>query len=129
MVLVLVTDQMSCERLILAGRKLADQHKMTLEVANVARQGTEPDPAAIEYLYQVSREHDAVMTVEYCSDPEKSLVKKLKDQKPAIVVTGLPGRGSSLLQRLWTRFEYISFHTVEADGAVNPVTPVKRALS
>lgn len=127
-VLVLVTDQMSCERLILAGRCLADQYKMSLEVVNVAQLGTVPNPEAMEFLYQVSRENDAVMTVEYCEDSEKTLITKLKDLRPSIVVTGLPGKGSTLLQRLWTRFEFLSFYTVEENGEPRPVTAVNRAM-
>lgn len=128
-VLVLVTDQMSCERLIHAGRHLADQESMALEVINVARLGTVPNPEAMECLYQVSRENSATMTVQYCEDPEKTLVAKLKDQNPAIVVTGMPGRGSTLLQRLWTRFAYLSFYTVNQDGEVQSVTALERALA
>ena len=128
-VLVLVTDQMSCERLIHAGRRLADQEKMALEVINVARLGTVPNPDAIELLYQVSRENGAMMTVQYCEDSEKTLVKKLREQHPAVVVTGMPGKGSTLLQRLWTRFEYLAFYTVESDGATQPVTALNRALA
>ena len=53
-VLVLVTDQLSCDRLILAGRALADEHQCVLEVQNIARFGNVPDPAAIEHLYRTS---------------------------------------------------------------------------
>ena len=51
-VLVLVTDQLSCDRLIMAGRRLADAYGCVLEVQNIARFGSIPDPAAIEHLYQ-----------------------------------------------------------------------------
>lgn len=129
MVLVLVTDQMSCERLIHAGRHLADQENVPLEVINIARFGTPPNPEAMEMLYQVSRENDARMTVQYSDEPEKTLVKNLQQQKPANIVTGMPGKGSTLLQRLWTRFEYLSFYTVETDGTVQAVTVVDRALA
>ena len=47
-VLVLVTDQQSCDRLIYAGRQLADQNRCTLEVLNIARFGAEPDPQATD---------------------------------------------------------------------------------
>lgn len=129
MVLVLVTDQLSCERLIHAGRHLADQQNVPLEVVNIARFGTASNPEAIELLYQVSRENDAKMTVQYSEEPEKTLVKMLLQVKPANVITGLPGKGSTLLQRLWTRFQYLSFYTVETDGAVQSVTMVDRALA
>lgn len=61
-VLVLVTDQLSCDRLILAGRALADEHQCVLEVQNIARFGNVPDPAAIEHLYRTSLNAGARMT-------------------------------------------------------------------
>ena len=127
-VLVLVTDQQSCDRLIYAGRQLADQNRCTLEVLNIARFGAEPDPQAIEHLYQTSREANARMTVRYSEEPERSLTQTLTEQLPRIVVTGMPGGGSDLLPRLWTRFEYLTFYTVDPDGCVQEVTAVDRAL-
>ena len=109
-VLVLVTDQLSCDRLILAGRALADEHQCVLEVQNIARFGNVPDPAAIEHLYRTS------------------LVQLLADSLPHYVVTGMPGGGSDLLPRLWTRFEYLTFYTVDPAGDAQEVTAVDRAL-
>ena len=92
--LVLVTDQLSCDRLILAGRALADEHQCVLEVQNIARFGNVPDPAAIEHLYRTSLNAGARMTVHYSEDPERSLVQLLADSLPHYVVTGMPGGGS-----------------------------------
>lgn len=128
-VLVLVTDQMSCERLILAGRRLADQNNLPLEVLNVAKAGKEPNPQAIEHLYRISLQNEAVMTVEYCDEPERTLCRLLQKNLPQIVVTGMPGSGSTLLQRLWTQFEYLAFYTVSPEGATQPVTPIDLALA
>ena len=116
-VLVLVTDQLSCDRLILAGRALADEHQCVLE-----------DPAAIEHLYRTSLNAGARMTVHYSEDPERSLVQLLADSLPHYVVTGMPGGGSDLLPRLWTRFEYLTFYTVDPAGDAQEVTAVDRAL-
>ena len=52
-VLVLVTDQRSCDRLILAGRQLADTLGCVLQVQNIAQFGNNPDPEAIEHLDDV----------------------------------------------------------------------------
>ena len=99
-VLVLVTDQLSCDRLILAGRA----------------------------LYRTSLNAGARMTVHYSEDPERSLVQLLADSLPHYVVTGMPGGGSDLLPRLWTRFEYLTFYTVDPAGDAQEVTAVDRAL-
>lgn len=128
-VLVLVTDQLSCDRLILAGRSLADTYGCVLEVQNIARFGSAPDPAAIEHLYRTSRDAGACMTVHYSEDPERSLVQTLSEKLPRYVVTGMPGGGSDLLPRLWTRFEYLTFYTVNAAGEAQEVTVIDRALA
>ena len=127
-VLVLVTDQLSCDRLIQAGRALADEHQCVLEVQNIGRFGNVPDPAAIEHLYRTSLNAGARMTVHYSEDPERSLVQLLADSLPHYVVTGMPGGGSDLLPRLWTRFEYLTFYTVDPAGDAQEVTAVDRAL-
>ena len=127
-VLVLVTDQLSCDRLIMAGRRLADAYGCVLEVQNIARFGSIPDPAAIEHLYQTSRDAGARMAVHYSEDPERSLIQTLAEELPHYVVTGMPGGDSDLLPRLWTRFEYLTFYTVDDAGEMQEVTAVDRAL-
>lgn len=87
-----------------------------------------PDPAAIEHLYRTSLNAGARMTVHYSEDPERSLVQLLADSLPHYVVTGMPGGGSDLLPRLWTRFEYLTFYTVDPAGDAQEVTAVDRAL-
>ena len=52
----------------------------------------------------------------------------LADSLPHYVVTGMPGGGSDLLPRLWTRFEYLTFYTVDPAGDAQEVTAVDRAL-
>ena len=126
---MLVTDQRSCDRLILAGRQLADTLGCVLQVQNIAQFGNTPDPEAIEHLYRTSLDAGAIMTVHYSENPEQSLVQLLGEELPHYVVTGMPGGGSDLLPRLWTRFEYLTFYTVDAAGEAQQVTAVDRALA
>lgn len=118
MVLVLVTDQFRCKRLITAGKHLADEGGLSLQVINVASPGAERNPQAIEYLFQASREQDATMTIHYSDRPEQFLGELIQRNQPAAVVTGLPGQGSTLLQKLWMRFDEISFYVVDHDGSL-----------
>ncbi len=120
--MVLVTDQMSCERLIRQGRALADRTGTRLEVINVAAAGVERNHQALEYLYQVSKDNRAIMTVHYSEDAPRFITKLVRGEMPAYVVTGLPQQGGSLLHKLWTRFEMISFYTVDLDGRLDAVT-------
>ncbi|MCI8653724.1 MAG: hypothetical protein HFF11_08545 [Angelakisella sp.] len=125
--LVLVTDQFHCQRLITAGRQLADQTGTALEVVNVADPGRARNPQAIEFLFQTSRDHDAAMTIHYSAKPEHFLGELILERSPAAVVTGLPGEGSSLLRKLWLRFDKTAFYLVDQEGALRPVSVLDRA--
>ena len=89
--------------------------------------GAERNPQAIEYLFQTSRDNDAVMTIHYSDRPERFLGELIQEQRPAAVVTGLPGEGSTLLRRLWMRFEKVDFYVVEHGGDLRLVNITDRA--
>lgn len=125
-VMVLVTDQFHCRRLITAGRQLADRTGVPLEVVNVTAPGAEHNPEAMEFLFQASRENNASMTIHYSAHPEHFLGELIRERCPTAVVTGLPGTGSTLLQRLWMRFEETPFYLVDHDGSLHPVTIADR---
>lgn len=127
--MVLVTDQFRCKRLITAGRRLADQNDYQLEVVHVASGSAARNPEAIEYLFQASREQGASMTIHYSTSarPERFLGELIQKQQPAAVVTGLPGEGSSLLQKLWLRFAAVDFYMVDHDGQLRQVTIADQA--
>ena len=127
--LVLVTDQFKCERLIRAGRQMADRDGTTLEVINVAAVGAERNPEAIEYLYRISKENDAVMMIHYSDEPARFITQLIRECCPSNVVTGLPQKSNSMLHKIWMRFEQISFFTVDHDGILNPVTLRDRVIA
>lgn len=131
MVMALVTDQRRCERLITAGRLLAERDGCQLEVVNVSCGGVTGDPDAIEYLFRASREQNASMTVHYSrsAGPERFLLRLIQRQRPAAVVTGLPGEGSALLPKLWARFSEVDFYMVDEDGEPREVTIADRAAA
>lgn len=120
--MVLVTDQIRCERLITAGRALADRRRTSLMVINTGRPGTDYNPQAIEHLFRVSIRHGAVMSIYYSDDPLKQLATVIREESPRIVVTGLPAGGASPLRELWLRFPSMDFYTVDLDGGVKAVT-------
>lgn len=67
-VLVCVTRQKTCERLIIEGHNLADELNAALSVLHVAKPGINflgnpIEGDALEYLYKISSEHGADMTL------------------------------------------------------------------
>lgn len=127
--MVLVTDQFQCQRLIVAGREIADRSGTPLEVINIANPKVPQNPAAVEFLFQISKENDAAMMVHYSDEPAKFLASLIKEKLPAYVVSGMPQSPNSLLHKLWTRFELISFYTVDASGIAEQITLSSRVIA
>ena len=91
-VLVCVTDQFSCERLIKQGKKIADEYKLPLRVLNVSHtnNGYNVNSTAIEHLYNVSKQHNASMSVIYNDETALITAGFIRKNYVKAVVTGAP---------------------------------------
>ncbi len=119
---VLVTNQFQCERLIQAGRSVADISKTELIVLNVQSNEYPANPDAIQYLFNISSQNEATMNVMYAEDIFKTIVQYLKDNKTAYVVTGMPQTQDSVLHRIWNKFSHVTFFVVDEKGTLHEVT-------
>lgn len=119
---VLVTNQFQCERLIQAGRSVADISKTELIVLNVQSNEYPANPDAIQYLFNISSQNEATMNVMYAEDIFKTIVQYLKDNKTAYVVTGMPQTHDSVLHRIWNKFSRVTFFVVDEKGTLHEVT-------
>ena len=93
-ILVCVTDQPQCSRLIRRGRELADEKDARLLVLHVrTRQKTlmgNPDiPAAINQLYAEARAADAEMEIISSQDVEKTICDYAKSRLASQLVIGV----------------------------------------
>lgn len=113
---VCVTDQRRCERLIKAGRVIADISKTGLTVISVVDPGRTADPDALEFLFGVSKQHNAVMSIQYSVDPLRCIADFIAENKALNVVTGMREGENSILPKLWQRFSDTCFFTVTQDG-------------
>jgi len=115
--LACVTDQMNCERIIRAARRLADVDGSSLCVINVSDPDlSKQDSRSIEYLFSVSKKHDAVMNVFYSDNPYKVLSNFIKENRVVTVVTGMPRGENSILSKLTSRFIATDFFAVDQNG-------------
>jgi len=92
-VLVCVTGQLSCERLIHAGAQIARKTGGSLCVLHVARKGNRVlnhanEAEALEYLFNVSVANGAEMQVVRSDDVQGTIVSKLREQKAGTLVAG-----------------------------------------
>ncbi len=119
---VCVTTQPQCERLIKAGRRIADLTGTELTVVNVSSPELSPeDSKALDYLFGVSKKYGALMSIFYSDDPVRVIVEYLKANKAANVITGMPQQKDSVLIQLWKKFTNTKFFTVEANGDLKEV--------
>lgn len=98
MILVCVTDQESCDRLIYTGHRLAQKWNETLEVITVRprRMGVcdgrhqcwlaSPE---LEYLSDVSNSVDADLNFVFHDDPVRAISEHINRYHPVCVVTGV----------------------------------------
>lgn len=125
---VCVTDQRRCDRIIRAGRALADISQTELLVVNVVRPDSQQDTESMEYLFNVSKQNNAQMALLYSDDVAKALIRFIKENKVANLLTGIPNEGDSVTTKIWKRFTHVTFFVVEQDGSLREVVnPARQA--
>ena len=124
-VIVCVTGQKTCERLIVAGAQRAEKLGAELMVLHVARPGANmmgnPSEAeALEFLFKKSTEHGGDMAVVRSDDVIGAIEKQARKHNAVMLVTGRAANysGWDLLDELKLRLADIPFkiiHTGEGD--------------
>ena len=115
-VLVCVTGQKSCERLIVAGAKIAREENVRLNVLHVVRTGGSVlgfvnEPEALEYLLTVSVENGASMYVRRADDVVSAIEYAAKNEGCTTLVAGRAANysGHDLLDELKLRLPGVRF--------------------
>lgn len=90
-VLVCVTGQRDCDRLIKVGRQIADQEGLPVQVLCVLpiQAGGKDCSEELEYLRQTARDADAEMTVFFHDEPALMAVGFVKQINAVHIVTGM----------------------------------------
>lgn len=124
-VLVCVTDQFSCERLVRAGADIAGQNHLALRVISVQKATGTPNAAALDHLFNVSRSFGAEMNVFYDPDPACNFMKYVKRFPSPHIVAGVSGEvGRSPFYAAIARYNHLgrknkmTLHVVAANGEV-----------
>jgi len=124
---VCITDQRRCDRIIRAGRALADMTRTDLSIISVIRSDYCYDSDSIEYLFSVSKENGAEMVLLYSDDVAKAIIRYIKDNRVSNLLTGIPAKGDSVTGKIWSKFSHINFFVVEQDGSLSEVGNSVRA--
>ncbi len=96
-VIVCVTGQKTCEKLIHAGADLAKKLRGHLSVVHVVKSGfaflgANEEGEALEYLFEVSKSYGADMMVYRSDDVMATLIRIAVDSHATQLVLGAPGK-------------------------------------
>lgn len=94
-VVVCVTDQKSCVRLINAGAELARERQARIRVLSIQKSGSIGRGIALDDLFEASRKVGADMTVYYHDNANEMASKYLQEYKVIGVVLGDPGNADT----------------------------------
>lgn len=97
-IMVCVTPQQSCQRLIEAGARIAKQEKLPLAVVSVFRESSglnANEGGALESLFSCAGRYGASMDVYFSDSPVLTVAVSAKRNNAATLVTGFPAEGSS----------------------------------
>ena len=119
-VMVCVTRQKNCERLIHQGALFAQANNMELLVVHAVRpndaiMGSLDEARALDYLFSVCRDYNATMTMIRNADTLEALVKFAGDNSVGMMIMGAsPQRVNSIVDRIKSRLPAMSFLVVES---------------
>ncbi len=125
MVLVCVTDQDACDRLIFAGRKLATIEHLELKVINVRPQHSNDLLAgdSVEYLFSISKQLDAEMIVLFHDYAPEAVANFIRHNETTYIIVGLPPEPdqSVFISEIEDCFPEIPVISIDAHGALQLV--------
>lgn len=97
-VMVCVTPQQSCARLIEAGARIAREENLPLSVLSVFRESNglnANEGGVLENLFECAKKFDANMNIYFNDSPALVIAVAAKKNNAATLVTGFPGEGSN----------------------------------
>lgn len=123
-VLVCITPQIRCKKLISAGNLTANQENAVMKIFCVlpANQSFSPDLEILEELNNASLEFNSELTVIFDDNPVDKISEAANQNDTLMLVTGLPGKNSSqFISLLCTKIGNIPLCMVDDDGTMYKV--------
>lgn len=97
-VMVCVTQQESCSRLIEAGARIAKEENLPLSVISVFKESSgmnANDGGVLENLFGCAQKYNASMNIYFNDSPALVVAVAAKKNNASTLVTGFPAEGSS----------------------------------
>lgn len=128
-VLVCVTAQKSCRRIIECGNKLAEQNHAKMKVISIFPRKScfAPNPDALEVLNETAMEYNAEMVVAFHDNPAERIREEILRDKIEMLVTGIPGKNSSdFISELHNQNPQTEIYMIDRNGiSYNIIRPSK----
>ena len=128
-VLVCVTPQASSERLVTAGKALAEKAGCALNVVSVlpVEFGGDPKvPQALEQIYRFAKQAGGELAIYFNDDPALTVAAHAADCKPLMLVTGFPGEDSNrFVSMIRLLVPALPIGMVDPDGTVYHMLPME----
>ena len=114
-VLICVTRQKACEKLIKAGVALAQERGEAVTVVHVARPGENllgnpMEGEALEYLFTIAKKYDVPMQMLRSDKVAKTLTQYARENHVDCMVIGSAGDPRSLVQEIQREIPGMEFH-------------------
>ena len=131
-VLVCVTGQRECDRLIKAGKQIAEERSIPVHVLCVqpTSAGFDADCEELEYLRQTSRDVQAEMSVYFHDDAALLAVGFVKQIGATHIVTGMAEASvNGFVEVLHKLLPRIPISMVAKDGIIYNICPANKATT
>lgn len=122
-VLACVTSQFDCDRIITTAKQIADDCGCELRVLSVLKPTSNYTSVIdrIEYLYLVSKQSDADMTILFDSNAPKAVAEFVKNNDVERIVTGMHDGGEESF--------LVKFNELAPDVSISMVSKENRVYS
>jgi K+-sensing histidine kinase KdpD len=132
MVLVCVTDQESCGRLIEAGRKLADMAETMLKVICVRPHRMESwfGSDEVEYLFNRSKQLGAEMIIVFHDYAVEAVCEYTRSHDVSYIIVGMPPEpdNSIFITGLEDQFPQIPIFSIDHSGSLQLIPAFEDAI-
>lgn len=129
-IMVCVTPQQSCARLIEAGARIAKEENLPLSVLSVFKESSglnANEGGALENLFECAKKFDANMDIYFNDSPALVIAVAAKKNNAATLVTGFPGEGSSgFIARIHEILPELPITMVDNDSNEYKIIPVDK---
>lgn len=129
-IMVCVTPQQSCARLIEAGARIAKEENLPLSVLSVFRESNglnANEGGALENLFECAKKFNANMDIYFNDSPALVIAVAAKKNNASTLVTGFPGENSNgFIARIHEILPELPITMVDNNSSEYKIIPVDK---